>query len=356
MTPRPIHWVLAICLSLAIHTFAAVMMQPEEPDIKLAGATPVAATILGDAFSDSLAAGAPSDAIEAAASEPSETEVVQAAETSVVISVENEPIEPSEANAATSEPLNLDGGTIASALRAIEPVAAEANAATQMPIESILPSNAEVAISQSLGQDIEAADVTPNALEPVKADPSDFTSTSNTVSGVAPIPIPTPRPEHTSSRNNNKTVEKHKVQRKRNEPAKRKTETRRKRTDTSGAGNSGRSETESRRGSSTRETAGRSQSSGNAAVSNYPGKVVRKLRRAIRYPAEARRKRLRGEALVTFVVSRNGSARSIRVVRSSGSAILDKAALATVRRAAPFPPIPDNRSRWKFTVPIAFNR
>ena len=97
---------------------------------------------------------------------------------------------------------------------------------------------------------------------------------------------------------------------------------------------------------------------GNAAVSNYPGKIVAKLRRALRYPAQARRQGVHGETRVSFVVAADGSVSSIRMVGSSGSAALDEAALDAVRRAAPFPPIPEaaGRSSWNFTVPLAFNR
>jgi protein TonB len=97
---------------------------------------------------------------------------------------------------------------------------------------------------------------------------------------------------------------------------------------------------------------------GNAAVSNYPGKIVRKLRRALRYPTGAGSRRLRGVAEVRFVISSGGGVGGIQLVASSGSPILDKAALEAVRRAAPFPPIPAEagRSNWPFTVPLAFVR
>jgi protein TonB len=99
-------------------------------------------------------------------------------------------------------------------------------------------------------------------------------------------------------------------------------------------------------------------SEGNAAVSNYPGKIVRKLRRALRYPRGAGSRRLHGVAEVRFVVSAGGGVGGIHLVASSGSPVLDKAALEAVRRAAPFPPIPAEagRSNWPFTVPLAFVR
>jgi protein TonB len=39
-------------------------------------------------------------------------------------------------------------------------------------------------------------------------------------------------------------------------------------------------------------------------------------------------------------------------------ASVDQAALQAVRKASPFPPIPENagRSSWEFSVPLAFTR
>ena len=95
---------------------------------------------------------------------------------------------------------------------------------------------------------------------------------------------------------------------------------------------------------------------GNAAVSNYPGKVRRKLRRALHYPKKARAGKLRGTAHVRFVVNASGRVTVTGIARSSGSAVLDAAALATVKRAAPFPKIPAaaNRRSWSFTIPLEF--
>ncbi|MBZ9654427.1 TonB family protein [Phyllobacterium lublinensis] len=96
---------------------------------------------------------------------------------------------------------------------------------------------------------------------------------------------------------------------------------------------------------------GNASAEGNAAVSNYPGTVTSKLRRALR-----RQGRLRGEVHVQFVVASNGSVTGVDIGRSSGNAAVDKAGMDTVRRAAPFPPIPADagRSNWAFNVPLAF--
>jgi protein TonB len=98
---------------------------------------------------------------------------------------------------------------------------------------------------------------------------------------------------------------------------------------------------------------GNSSSAGNAAVSNYPGKVRNKINRAKRRVSGGSR----GNVVVSFVVSASGQASGIRVARSSGDDVLDRAALDSVRRAAPFSEIPAGagRSSWAFNVPIVFN-
>ena len=48
----------------------------------------------------------------------------------------------------------------------------------------------------------------------------------------------------------------------------------------------------------------------------------------------------RGSATVTFSIGANGALRGARIAKSSGNAKVDQAALATVRRAGPFPPPP----------------
>lgn len=64
----------------------------------------------------------------------------------------------------------------------------------------------------------------------------------------------------------------------------------------------------------------------------------------------------RGTAVVSFGVSRSGGLTYVRLSRSSGAAALDQAALAAVRRSAPFPPPPAGApaSRLAFSVPFYF--
>jgi protein TonB len=74
---------------------------------------------------------------------------------------------------------------------------------------------------------------------------------------------------------------------------------------------------------------------GNAAAANYPGQVLRQITRLRRPRAPDR-----GTVVVGFVIAGSGQLASVRVVRSSGSAALDRLAVEHIRRAAPFPPPP----------------
>lgn len=128
------------------------------------------------------------------------------------------------------------------------------------------------------------------------------------------------------------------------------------------AGSGGQGEADARRGAANgRESSaalasrgGRKSGTGNAAVSNYPGKVAARLQRVARGISRSAQAKARNNAQVAFVVSADGGVAATRLVKSSGSPDLDRAALAIIRRAAPFPPIPPDagRSKWAFTLPI----
>lgn len=104
------------------------------------------------------------------------------------------------------------------------------------------------------------------------------------------------------------------------------------------------------------QKAAKASGSGSAEVAKYPGLVQRKLRRALRFPKGAGS--ARGDVAVTFTIAASGSVSGIKVVASSGHPVLDQEAVATVKRAAPFPSIPadSGRSSWTFTMPLTFAR
>ncbi|WP_413042975.1 energy transducer TonB [Pseudomonas sp. YJ42] len=58
----------------------------------------------------------------------------------------------------------------------------------------------------------------------------------------------------------------------------------------------------------------------------------------LNYPDEARRQRIYGSLRMLVVIDRNGAVQELRVLESSGQAVLDEAAMRIVRLAAPFAP------------------
>lgn len=91
---------------------------------------------------------------------------------------------------------------------------------------------------------------------------------------------------------------------------------------------------------------GQQQAAGNAAVSNYPGLVMRKLSRAGKPRVNAR-----GTAVIAFTIAASGGVASVSLARSSGSSALDQAAVRLVRGAGPFPKPPQG-ARRSFSVQI----
>lgn len=65
----------------------------------------------------------------------------------------------------------------------------------------------------------------------------------------------------------------------------------------------------------------------------------------LNYPSEARELGLFGSLILHVAVRADGSLEAVRVVRSSGHDVLDEAAIAIVRLAAPFAPFPDDIAR-----------
>ena len=88
----------------------------------------------------------------------------------------------------------------------------------------------------------------------------------------------------------------------------------------------------------------------------YIRQVAAFLNRVKTYPEKARAAGQQGVVVVRFTISRAGQVGSINVLRSSGSEVLDEAGLALVRRAAPFPPLPDDFSGplLTLTLPLSF--
>ncbi len=91
------------------------------------------------------------------------------------------------------------------------------------------------------------------------------------------------------------------------------------------------------------------------AVATWEARLLAHLEKFRRYPAAARSRRLQGVVHVRFQMNREGKVLAVEVIRSSGAVALDRAALDTIRRAAPLPAIPEGRSETMIlSVPVEF--
>lgn len=85
---------------------------------------------------------------------------------------------------------------------------------------------------------------------------------------------------------------------------------------------------------------GNMSATGNAEAANYAGRVLTHLNRTARMATSER-----GSARVQFQIEADGSLAWVRVLGSSGSAGIDQAAVAQVRKSAPFPAPPEGTTR-----------
>jgi protein TonB len=101
-------------------------------------------------------------------------------------------------------------------------------------------------------------------------------------------------------------------------------------------------------------------SRGNAPVSlntkdpvyvSYFTKIKQLIESQWEYPELALRYGLQGRLFLEFTIDADGQLERLRLVRSSGSQLLDQEALRAIKAAAPFPPIP----RWIKPNPLSIS-
>ena len=101
---------------------------------------------------------------------------------------------------------------------------------------------------------------------------------------------------------------------------------------------------------------GEGRSSVPAEYGPYLARFRQRLQEALVYPLAARRQGLSGSVELEVLVEPSGQIRSVRLVSSSSHAVLDAAALDTVRGLAPLP-LPEHLPRrpLKIRLPVVFH-
>lgn len=93
------------------------------------------------------------------------------------------------------------------------------------------------------------------------------------------------------------------------------------------------------------------------AFGRYEQSVAEWVERQRSYPLAARQRRWEGTAIVRLRLAPDGSLVAAQLVRDTGFALLDEAALGMVRRAAPYPRWPEEigEGQIEILVPIQFS-
>ncbi len=90
------------------------------------------------------------------------------------------------------------------------------------------------------------------------------------------------------------------------------------------------------------------------AMLRYQDLVKQKIEEATRiYPSWAKKRGIEGTIQLSFVVLRNGTAKDIKIIRSSNSRVLDEEAAATIARASPFLPLPQEMKTTSLEMDVS---
>ena len=84
---------------------------------------------------------------------------------------------------------------------------------------------------------------------------------------------------------------------------------------------------------------------------SYFTKIKQTIEQQWEYPEMALRYGLQGRLFLEFTIGVSGRLEQLRMIRSSGSQLLDEEALRAIKAAAPFPPIPS----WIKPVPLSIS-
>lgn len=86
----------------------------------------------------------------------------------------------------------------------------------------------------------------------------------------------------------------------------------------------------------------------------YFGQVRQRISANWVYPRTAGEQCIEGKSLIDFDIAKDGRLEYVHLTQSSGTTILDNAALVAVKLAQPFPPVPDSVSSSGLRLRAAF--
>ena len=93
----------------------------------------------------------------------------------------------------------------------------------------------------------------------------------------------------------------------------------------------------------------------NGPYDSYLIELRRKIEDIWSYPPEALSRKAEGNAVIRFTITASGKLAGYYVTSTSGSLILDEGALAVVRAAAPYDPLPASFKLSRLHITATFN-
>lgn len=88
----------------------------------------------------------------------------------------------------------------------------------------------------------------------------------------------------------------------------------------------------------------------------YVSDILKKVRENVRYPRRAQERNQEGSVRIAVTIDRQGNIINMVRIEESRFELLNNEAWEAVKRASPFPPIPDslNMQTFEFSAPITF--
>ena len=88
----------------------------------------------------------------------------------------------------------------------------------------------------------------------------------------------------------------------------------------------------------------------------FHGKIWQRVAKVKYYPRMARKRGFEGKPIVAFTLESNGELVDLKLIEASNYDLLNKAALETIRRGIPYPPIPEplGKNSISFNLPISY--
>lgn len=349
--------VLSVAISGVAHLSALAALVPND-DVQIAGGAPATLAALGNSFADFTQGTTPA---QPATAEPSPADPPVTPETAVNPAPQAQPAPAAPSPQPEAMAMAVPDAPGMTAPEAADPVVPLTVDPEAPPPEALaaLPGTAAPATptaqpvtepARSEPTRTEAAPAETSRSEPAPIEPvTPQVPMAQAAPSTPPEPI-APAPEVTVQQADAATPRPQRRPEPRQEPRQQPTQQPRAQASAASAPQAaGNAEHDARRGSAEGSASasaaasgdsGAAAQAGNAAVSNYPGEVMNRIRRTRQQRVSGR-----GVAIVSFTIANNGGLAAASVQRSSGSAAIDRAALEHIRRSAPFPAPPAGAGR-----------